>query len=211
MNKKSFKPGTLLSPLPVIIATCGDMENSNAITIAWTGIINSEPPYTYVSVRKSRFSHDIIKEKGTFVINLVNENLVKAADFCGVKSGRDVDKFKEMGLHKVEGAVTGCPMIEESPINLECKVIEVHEYPTHDMFVGEIVNVNVNEDVISEDGKIDYTKLGLVSYVHGEYMPLRKAPIGFFGYSVARKKVLKKRNKQAHDRRVNNNKAKKTK
>ena len=206
MGKKKFNPATMLAPLPVVMVSSGNMEKSNIITIAWTGVVNSDPPYTYVSIRKERFSHDIVENSGEFVINLVNEDLVKATDFCGVKSGRDVDKFKETGLHKVEGDLVKCPMIEESPINLECKVIEKHEYPSHDMFLAEVVGVHVSDEYILEDGKIDYMKMGLVAYVHGEYVPLRKAQVGFFGYSVARKKVLKKRSKEAHDRRVNRNK-----
>lgn len=206
MSKVSFDPATMLAPLPVVMVSVGDMEKSNIITIAWTGVINSNPPYTYVSIRKERFSHDIVDENKEFVINLVNEELVRATDFCGVKSGKDIDKFKETGLHKIKGDCVNCPMILESPINLECKVIEKHEYPSHDMFLAEVKNVHVSSEYILPDGKIDYMKMGLVSYVHGEYVPLRKVQTGFFGYSVARKKVLKKRSKIAHDRRVNSKK-----
>ena len=207
IEKRSFKPAEMMSPVPAVMVSCGDMEHSNIITIAWTGIVNSNPPYTYVSVRKSRYSHDMIAGSGEFVINLTTENLARAVDYCGVKSGRDVDKFAETGLTKMACEKVACPMIAESPINLECKVFEIKEYPTHDMFLAEIVAVHVNEDLISDDGKIDYMKAGLITYVHGEYVPLRKTSVGFFGYSVAKKKALKKRSKEEHDRRVKNNAA----
>lgn len=208
IKKRKFKPSDMLSPVPCVMVSCGTMEESNIITIAWTGVVNSEPPYVYISVRKSRYSHDIIEKQGEFVINFGNEETCKAMDYCGVKSGRDVDKFKETGLTKVKGDVVKCPMIAESPANLECKVIEKHEYPSHDMFIAEIINIHVNEDIINEDNKIDFIRANLVSYVHGEYVGHRKTPLGFFGYSIARPRVLKKRSKQAHDRRVKNKKNK---
>ena len=121
MAKRVFKPGTMLNPVPAVMVSCGDGETKNIITIAWTGIINSDPPMTYISVRKERFSHDIIKRTGEFVINLTTENLAFAADFCGVKSGRDTDKFRLQKLTAGESRVVGCPSIEESPVNLECR------------------------------------------------------------------------------------------
>lgn len=202
IKKRIFKPSDMFCPVPSVMVTCGTMENSNIITVAWTGIVNSEPPYVYISVRKSRYSHDIIEKSGEFIINFGTEDTCKQMDYCGVKSGRDVDKFKETGLHKMKGDKVSCPLIVESPVNLECKVIEKHEYPSHDMFLGEIVSIHVNEDIINEDDKIDFLRANLVSYVHGEYMGHRKTPVGFFGYSVARPKILKKRSKEAHDRRV---------
>lgn len=206
IKKRTFKPSDMLSPVPSVMVTCGNMEESNIITIAWTGVVNSEPPYVYISVRKSRYSHDIIENSGEFVINFGTEDTCKAMDYCGVKSGRDVDKFKETGLHKMKPDIVACPLIAESPVNMECKVIEKYEYPSHDMFVGEIVTIHVNEDIINEDDKIDFVKANLVSYVHGEYLGHRKTPLGFFGYSIARPKVLKKRKKASHDRRVANKK-----
>lgn len=207
-NKKTFKPGAVLSPVPAVMVSCGDQKEKNIITIAWTGIINSEPPMTYISVRKSRHSHDIISKSGEFVINLVSEELNFAADYCGVKSGRDTDKFKEMKLTAIPGEMVDCPMIAEAPVNLECKVKEVHEYPSHDMFVAEIVNMHVNGDLVDEKGKIDFAAAGLVAYVHGEYYGMKKAPIGRFGYSVMKPKTKKRINKQKHMERVNKNRNK---
>ena len=207
-NKKTFKPGAVLSPVPAVMVSCGDEKEKNIITIAWTGIINSEPPMTYISVRKSRHSHDIISKNGEFVINLVSEELTFAADYCGVKSGRDTDKFKEMKLTAIPGERVDCPMIAEAPVNLECKVKEVHEYPSHDMFVAEIVNMHVNEDLVDEKGKIDFAASGLVAYIHGEYYGMKKAPIGRFGYSVMKPKTKKRINKQKHMERVSKNRNK---
>lgn len=207
-NKKTFKPGAVLSPVPAVMVSCGDEKEKNIITIAWTGIINSEPPMTYISVRKSRHSHDIISKSGEFVINLVSEELTFAADYCGVKSGRNTDKFKEMKLKAIPGERVDCPMIAEAPVNLECKVKEVHEYPSHDMFVAEIVSMHVNEDLVDEKGKIDFAAAGLVAYVHGEYYGMKKAPIGRFGYSVMKPKTKKRINKQKHMERVNKNRDK---
>lgn len=207
-NKKTFKPGAVLSPVPAVMVSCGDEKEKNIITIAWTGIINSEPPMTYISVRKSRHSHDIISKNGEFVINLVSEELTFAADYCGVKSGRDTDKFKEMKLTAIPGERVDCPMIAEAPVNLECKVKEVHEYPSHDMFVAEIVNMHVNEDLVDEKGKIDFAAAGLVAYIHGEYYGMKKAPIGRFGYSVMKPKTKKRINKQKHMERVSKNRNK---
>ena len=206
-NKKSFKPGTLLSPIAAVMVSCGDESIKNIITIAWTGIINSEPPMTYISVRKSRYSHDIIEKTGEFVINLVSEELAFANDYCGVKSGRDVDKFKEMNLTAIPSEKVACPSIAEAPVNLECKVVEVHEYPSHDMFVAEIVNVRVNEDLVDEKGKMDFAAAKLVAYVHGEYYGIKKNPIGKFGYSVMKPKTRKRINREAHQQRVQKNQA----
>ncbi len=210
-KKKTFKPGALLSPVPAVMVSCGNGEEKNIITIAWTGIVNSEPPMTYISVRKSRHSHKMIKESGEFVINLVNEPLTFAADYCGVKSGRDVDKFKEMKLTAISGESTGCPMIAEAPVNLECKVRDIYEYPSHDMFVAEIVNMHVSREFVDEKGKIDFAGAKLVAYVHGEYFGIKKTPLGRFGYSVMKPKTRKRINKQSHAERVNKNKAKRAK
>ena len=205
--KKTFKPGTVLSPVPAVMVSCGNGDEKNIITIAWTGIINSNPPLTYVSVRKSRHSHKLIADSGEFVINLVNEQLTFAADYCGVKSGREVDKFEKMNLTAVPAESVSCPMIAESPINLECKVTEMHEYPTHDMFVAEIVNIHADESLIDDKGKIDFAAAGLVAYIHGEYFGVKKSPIGRFGYSIMKPKTKKKINKQQHNERVEKNRA----
>ena len=192
MSKLNFKPGTMLNPVPAVMVSCGTEEEHNIITVAWTGIVNSEPPMTYVSVRKQRHSHDMIAETGEFVINMTTEKLAFATDYCGVRSGRDVDKFKEQNLTPVKGEKVNCPVIKESPVNLECKVVEVHEYGSHDMFVAEIVNVQVDEDLMDEKGRIRLDQAGLLAYNHGEYFGLKKTPIGKFGYSVMKPKTKKR-------------------
>lgn len=192
MSKLNFKPGTMLNPVPAVMVSCGTEEEHNIITVAWTGIVNSEPPMTYVSVRKQRYSHDMIAKTGEFVINLTTENLAFATDYCGVRSGRDVDKFKEQNLTPVKGEKVSCPVIKESPVNLECKVVEVHEYGSHDMFVAEIVNVQVDESLMDEKGRIRLDQAGLVAYNHGEYFGLKKHPIGKFGFSVMKSKTKKR-------------------
>ena len=206
-NKKSFKPGTLLSPVPAVMISCGNKEEKNIITIAWTGIINSEPPMTYISVRKSRHSHKLIAETKEFVINLTTEALTWSADYCGIKSGREIDKFEKMNLTPIPAEIVSCPMIAESPINLECKVVEMHEYPSHDMFVAEIVKVHVDENLVDENGKIDFAAAGLMAYVHGNYYGIKKNPIGRFGYSVMKPRTRKRLNKQQHEERVAKNRA----
>ena len=206
--KKSFKPGTLLSPVPAVMVSCGDGEEKNIITIGWTGIINSDPPITYISVRKSRYSHHIIEKTGEFVVNLTTEKLAFAADYCGVKSGRDVDKFKEMRLTPESADRVKCPMIAQSPINLECRVIEVKSYPTHDMFIAEIVAMHADDGIVNEKGKIDMSAAGLIAYVHGEYFGLKKAPLGRFGYSVMKPKTKKRLNRQKHEERISRNREK---
>lgn len=206
--KKSFKPGTLLSPVPAVMVSCGDGEEKNIITIGWTGIVNSDPPMTYISVRKSRYSHHIIKKNGEFVINLTTEKLAFAADYCGVKSGREVDKFKEMKLSPESADIVKCPMIAQSPVNLECRVIEVKSYPTHDMFIAEIVAMHADDGIVNEKGKIDMSAAGLIAYVHGEYFGLKKAPLGRFGYSVMKPKTKKRLNRQKHQERISRNREK---
>lgn len=192
MGKVSFKPGTMLNPVPAVMVSCGSMEEKNILTIAWTGIINSEPPITYVSIRKSRYSHELIEKTNEFVINLCTEELTKSADFCGVKTGRNIDKFKEQKLTPVEGELVRCPMILESPVNLECKVIEIKTFPTHDMFIAEIVKVHVDEKLLNKAGKLQIEKAGLICYVHGEYFGIKQEAIGKFGYSIMKPNTKKR-------------------
>ncbi|MBK5262847.1 MAG: flavin reductase family protein [Peptostreptococcaceae bacterium] len=192
MGKVSFKPGTMLNPVPVVMVSCGSMEEKNILTIAWTGIINSEPPITYVSVRKSRYSHELIEKSNEFVINLCTEDLTKAVDFCGVKTGRNTDKFKEQKLTPVEGELVGCPMILESPVNLECKVIEMKSFPTHDMFIAEIVKVHVDEKLLNRAGKLQLEKAELICFNHGEYFGIKREAIGKFGYSIMKPNTKKR-------------------
>lgn len=202
MEKISFKPGTMLNPVPVVMVSCGaDSSQHNIITIAWTGIINSEPPMTYVSVRKSRYSHAIIKETGEFVINLCDEKLAFATDYCGVKSGRDVNKFKEQKLTPVKAEIVNCPMIGESPVNLECKVTQVLELPTHDMFIAEIVKVHADKGIINDKGKIQLEKADLICYNHGEYFGIKRKPIGKFGYSIMKSKTRRRIHKEKLEER----------
>ena len=191
--KISSKPGPLTAPLPTVMVSCGDMDNSNILTVAWTGIINSHPPITYVSVRKQRFSHDIIAERGEFVINLTSADLVRAMDFCGVRSGRDIDKFGELGLTREAGDVVSAPMIAESPVNIECRVIEMKEYPSHDMFIAEIVAVHVDDKYVDENGAYDYGAMDLVAFNHGKYYRMKPLELGFFGYSIMKPKTAKRR------------------
>jgi len=166
------------------------MEKANIITIAWTGIINSDKPMCYISVRKERYSHSIISKTKEFVINLTNKNLVYATDWCGVKTGAKVDKFKEMKLTKEKAKFVKCPLIKESPVSLECKVKEIRSLGSHDMFISEILSIDADEQFINEKGSFDITKCNLITYANGKYFTLGKQ-VGKFGYSVQRKKKKK--------------------
>ncbi|MBQ1216262.1 MAG: flavin reductase family protein [Firmicutes bacterium] len=193
IEKVTFKPGTMLNPVPAVMVSCGSTEEEhNIITVGWTGIVNTEPPMTYVSVRRNRHSHDIIERNGEFVINLTTEDLVKQTDWCGVRSGKNEDKFKAMQLTKMECDVVKCPMIGESPVNLECKVVEQKVYGTHDMFIAEIVAVHVNKALMDENDRFCLEKAGLMAYSHGHYYGLQKKPLGRFGFSVMKPKTAKK-------------------
>lgn len=187
MAKTIWKPSTLLAPVPAVLVSCGSVEKPNALTIAWTGIINSDPPMTYVSIRPERHSYDIIKKSGEFVINLVPRSLVRAADFCGVRTGAKMDKFKKLKLTAESGSTVSAPLIKESPVCLECKVTEVKELGTHDMFLAEITAIQVDEQYIDEKGKLRLDKARLTCYCHGEYYDLGKK-LGSFGFSVKKKK-----------------------
>lgn len=167
--KVFLEPNYSLSPNPVAMVTSGDYENSNIATIAWTGILNSEPMIIYISVRKSRLTHEIITKNKEFVINLPNEDLVKTADFCGTKSGRDIDKFNECNLTKGKSKVINVPYIEECPISLECKLREIKEYPSHDVFIADVVNAIADKEIVSENGKIDFEKAKLITYSGQKY------------------------------------------
>ena len=156
MARRNFKAGTLEAPLPAVMVSVGDMEESNILTVAWTGILSSDPPRTYISVRPSRFSHKIIKERGEFVINLTNEALARATDFAGIYTGAKVDKFEKCGLTKVKSEVVSAPTIAEAPIALECRVFNVMESGTHDIFMADIVNVSCDESLMDEKDKICY-------------------------------------------------------
>ncbi|MBE6584299.1 MAG: flavin reductase family protein [Ruminococcaceae bacterium] len=187
MAKMRWKGGALIAPLPPVMISCGDMEKSNIITVAWTGIINTIPPKTYISVRPSRHSYNIIKESGEFVINLTSASQVRSADYCGIYTGAKVDKFAKCNFHKEEAQGVSCPLIAESPLSLECRVTEIIPLGTHDMFLADIVGVDVDEELIDKNGKLDLSRAHLAAYAHGEYFELGKK-IGTFGFSAAKKK-----------------------
>ncbi len=187
MSKIIWKPGTFIYPLPVVMVSCGNMSKSNIITVAWTGIINTDKPMCYISVRKERYSHDIIANNKQFVINLTNKNLTFATDWCGVKTGAKVDKFKEMNLTKERAKFVECPLIKESPVSIECKVKEIKELGTHDMFIAEILSIDADKAYIDSNGAFDITKCDLITYANGKYFTLGKQ-VGKFGYSVQKKK-----------------------
>ncbi|MBR1442297.1 MAG: flavin reductase family protein [Firmicutes bacterium] len=188
MAKQIWKPGTMLYPLPVVMVSCGDIDaESNILTIAWCGTINSEPSKTYISVRPSRYSYDMIKSTGEFVINLTTEKLARATDFCGVRSGKDIDKFAHLGLTKYRCENVKAPAIEESPVNIECKVDKIVPLGSHDMFIADVVSVLADEQYMLENGKFDFHASKPICYSHGEYYGLGDY-IGKFGYSVEKKK-----------------------
>lgn len=188
MAKLQWKPGTLLPPAPPALVTCGDMEKHNVLTAAWTGIVNSEPPMTYVSIRPERYSHGIITERREFVINIPCQSIVRATDLCGVKSGRDVDKFALTGLTAETSQLVAAPGIAQCPVSLECRVREICRLGSHDMFLADIVAVDVDEQFLDEKGALHLEKAGLVAYAHGAYYALGRQ-LGTFGFSVRKKPV----------------------
>ena len=187
MSKVMWKPGTFIYPLPAVMVSCGNMEKSNIITVAWTGILNTNPATVYISVRPTRHSYNLIKESGEFVINLTNQKLAYATDWCGVKTGAKVDKFKEMKLTKEKANFVSCPMIKESPVSVECKVREIKELGSHHMFISDVLAINADDKYINEKGAFDISKCDLITYSNGHYYTLGKK-IGKFGYSVEKKK-----------------------
>ena len=191
MAKVTWKPGTFLYPIPAVMVSCGTMEKSNIITVAWTGIINTNPAMVYISVRPTRYSYNLIKEQKEFVINLTTSNLVKQTDWCGVKTGEKVDKFKEMNLHKEKANFVKCPMIKESPVSVECKVKEVRDLGSHSMFIAEVLAINSDEKYIDSKGAFDISKCNLISYANGGYYSMGKK-LGKFGFSVMKKNKRKK-------------------
>ncbi len=193
MSRVSFKPGNMLYPVPAVIVSCRGIDGrDNCLTVAWAGTVCSDPAMVSISVRKERFSHKLIKESGEFVINLTTEDMVKATDFCGVKSGRDLDKFEKTGLKKMESMVVKAPSIEQSPVCIECKVTEIKELGSHDMFIAEVVHVSVDDSLLDEKNSFHLDKAGLMTYSHGRYFALGKK-LGKFGFSVEKKKAKKKR------------------
>ena len=184
--KKSIKAGTLLAPVPVVMVSCGDMENSNIITLAWVGTVNSEPPMVSISVRYGRHSYPIIKEKGEFTLNLVSKDLVETTDTCGVISGRNEDKFSYCNLTKGEGVAVKAPYIQESPASLECKVVKEVDFGTHAVFFGEILNVIADEKYVNEKGALSLPDGLLVAYSGNKYVATGEE-LGTYGYTAKKK------------------------
>ncbi|WP_099467312.1 flavin reductase family protein [Konateibacter massiliensis] len=188
MPKQVWKPGNMLYPLPAVMVSCADKEgNANIITVAWTGTVCTAPPMLYISVRPERHSYQMIKETGEFVVNLTTKKLAKATDYCGVRSGRDVDKFQEMRLTKGKAdKLKYAPIIDDSPVSIECRVVEIKQLGSHHMFLAEVVAVDVEESYMDSKGKFQLNSSDLMVYSHGEYYNL-KEQLGTFGYSVRKK------------------------
>lgn len=193
IKRQSFAPGALTAPLPPVLVTVGDMDEANIITIAWTGILATIPPKTYISVRPSRHSYSMLKEKGEFVINLPSASLAREVDYAGIYTGAKVDKFEKCGFTKIESGEVSAPTIGECPIALECKITEVLSMGSHDVFMADIVSVSCREDVL-EDGRICYDKADLLAYAHGEYFALGEK-LGKFGFSTDKKARVQQRSK----------------
>ncbi|AQS09122.1 flavoredoxin [Clostridium saccharobutylicum] len=194
MDKIDFKGSVILNPVPVVLVTSRNKEGkTNVFTVGWTGTINTKPPMLYISIRPERLSYEYIKETLEFVVNLPSSDLVKAVDYCGVRSGKKNDKISEMGFTLKESHHISAPFIDECPVNIECKVKNIIPLGTHDMFIAEVVGSHVNEDLLDEKGKIHFENANMISYCHGEYFPLSKKPIGSFGFSVMKKKTKKRR------------------
>lgn len=187
--KLSWKPGTMIYPLPAVLVSCGETEQEyNLFTVAWTGTVCTNPPMCYISVRPERHSYEIIKRTGEFVINLTTARLARATDWCGVRSGRDYDKFAEMGLKAEAAEVVKAPVVAEAPVSIECRVRQIIPLGSHDMFLADVVNVLVDEEYINpETGKLELERADMIAYSHGEYFRLGQA-IGHFGWSVRKKK-----------------------
>ena len=187
MGRQNWRASNMLYPVPAVLVGCRDGEGrDNLMTAAWAGTICSDPVMVSVSIRKERYSHDIIENTGEFTISLTTKSLARAADFCGVRSGRDIDKFKEMKLTRLESVQIRAPGVAESPVVLECRVKQILRLGSHDMFIAEVVNVSVDERFLDEKGRLELEKADLIAYSHGEYFALGKK-IGRFGYSVRRR------------------------
>ena len=187
MAKTEWKAGTFIYPIPAVMVTSGTMEKANIMTVAWTGILNTNPAMCYISVRPERYSYPLIKQTGEFVINLTTESLAFATDWCGVRSGKDFDKFKEMNLTKEKANHVKCPLIKESPVSIECRVKEIKELGSHHMFIAEVLSIDAEDKYIDKNGAFDISKCDLIAYSNGGYYSLNKK-IGKFGFSVEKKK-----------------------
>ena len=193
MGKLNWKPGNMIYPLPAGLISCGDINGKmNLLTVSWLGTLCTDPPICYISVRPGRYSYDMIKQTGEFVINLTTTEISKATDWCGVKSGRDFDKFKESGLTPAPATIVKCPIVAESPISIECKVSEIKALGSHDMFIADVVNIVADDRFIDpQTGAMSLERAGLMAYSHGNYYEMGKK-IGKFGWSVMKEKTRKR-------------------
>ena len=191
-TKESWKGSVIPSPLPPVLVSCGTLESPNVLTIAWTGILCTQPPVTYISVRPERYSYELIKQSGEFVINLPTAELVRAIDYCGVKSGRNTDKLKETGLKVEKASEVSAPVIVQSPVNVECRVREIIPLGTHDMFISDIVKVDAARELLDDKGRLALENAGLLAYSHGDYFALGRK-LGSFGFTVKKNKKRSRR------------------
>lgn len=194
MSKVFWKGSALLAPVPAALVTCGSIDNANVLTVGWTGIVCTRPPMTYISVRPERYSYNFIKETGEFAINLTTSAMCRETDFCGVRSGRDINKIEHCGFHLEQSNIITAPIITECPVSLECRITEAKELGSHTMFLAEIVGIDVNEAYIDSKGKLNLQQCGLAAYAHGEYFAIGRK-LGDFGFSVRKKKKTKNRKK----------------
>lgn len=191
MGKQKWKPGNMLYPLPAVLVTAADRQGrTNVFTVAWAGTVCTNPPMVSISVRPERFSHHMILETGEFVLNLTTERMAYAVDYCGVKSGRDVDKFQKLKLQTEPASEVGVPMIKDAPVCIECRVTEVKHLGSHDLFLAKVLAVHAEEDYLDQKGRLRLQEAGMLVYSHGEYYGLGKK-LGTFGYSVRRRKERK--------------------
>lgn len=190
--KQQWKPGTMIYPLPAVLVSCGTAESSNLVTVAWTGTVCTDPAMCYISLRPERHSYGIIRENMEFTINLTTEAMARATDWCGVRSGRDFDKWAETGLTPEAGSMVKCPSVKESPVSIECRVRQIIPLGSHDMFLAEVLCVRADESLIdAETGAFRLDRAGLISYSHGQYFAAG-APLGRFGFSVMKKKTARR-------------------
>lgn len=215
MSKNIFKGSVVLNPVPVVMVTSRNKEGKdNVFTVAWTGTVCTKPPMLSISIRPERLSYEYIKESMEFTINLPTRKLTRETDFCGVRSGRVIDKIAEMRFTMKEGQEVNSPYIEECPVNIECKVKSIIPLGTHDLFIAEVLCSHIDEKLIDENGKIHFEWANLIAYSHGEYFPMPKTAIGSFGYSVAKKSTIEKKkseNKVVKTKKVKNKKEKTSK
>jgi flavin reductase (DIM6/NTAB) family NADH-FMN oxidoreductase RutF len=196
MGRINWKPGNMIFPVPAVLVSCGNEEDGyNLVTVSWTGTVCTNPPLCYISLKKERLSHEIISKNREFVINLSTEKMARATDWCGVKSGRDFDKFRECGFTPLSALKVKAPLVAESPVAIECRVMEIKELGSHDMFLAEVISVSVDDQYLDNDsGAFNMNRAGLIASAHGKYCAL-KEPLGHFGYSIKKPKKKKMKKK----------------